>query len=416
MLFLASTVSRAGGQSVEETENWDRRLEMLRSVPYIALTEAEIDEADTGVVFHDPRRVSDGLNLYCSRYAGKAYLLDMKGRVVHRWDFLSHGEAGSYHHVRMLPNGDLFVIKEHSKLMLVDWDSNLLWEKRLSVHHDVAISPDGTFYTILREHKIYRDMRVWFDAIVRFTARGEELRRWSTYDHLSRLKKDLDTRSFLDSVLDSAFAGRPDRGREATEIKAAIAKDRYDFDYFHLNTITVLPKTRLGEDDGRFSEENLLVCFRNVNQVLILEKGTYRVLWSWGEGQLQWPHHPTMLENGNILIFDNGIARKYSRIIELDPVTKTIVWEYRTKFPEDFYSEARGSAQRLPNGNTLICESDLGRAFEVTPEGEIVWLWFNPATREGRRLTVYRMIRLPKEIVEPLLGRQWWQVWKSIGD
>jgi len=187
-------------------------------------------------------------------------------------------------------------------------------------------------------------------------------------------------------------------------------------DYFHLNTITVLPQTPLGQSDHRFREDNLLVCFRNVNQVAVLEKGTYRVLWSWGEGQLQWPHHPTMLENGHILIFDNGIARKYSRVIELDPVTKRIVWEYRTTFPEDFYSEARGSAQRLPNGNTLICESDLGRVFEVTPEGEIVWLWFNPGTREGRRLTVYRMIRLPREMVAPLLERQWWQIWKGIED
>ena len=35
-------------------------------------------------------------------------------------------------------------------------------------------------------------------------------------------------------------------------------------------------------------------------------------------------------------------------------------------------------AQRLPNRNTLITETDTGRAFEVTPEGEIVWQFLNP--------------------------------------
>ena len=101
-----------------------------------------------------------------------------------------------------------------------------------------------------------------------------------------------------------------------------------------------------------------MVCFRNVNQISVLEKDTYRILWSWGEDQLEWPHHSTMLENGHILIFDNGVRRQYSRVLELDPVVKAIVWEYVAEPREDFYSYTRGSAQRLPNGNTLISESD----------------------------------------------------------
>jgi hypothetical protein len=102
-----------------------------------------------------------------------------------------------------------------------------------------------------------------------------------------------------------------------------------------------------------------------------------------------------MLENGHILIFDNGVRRQYSRVLELDPVVKAIVWEYVAEPREDFYSYTRGSAQRLANGNTLISESDNGRVFEVTPEGEVVWRWLNPDTREGRPKIVYRMLRLP---------------------
>jgi hypothetical protein len=114
-----------------------------------------------------------------------------------------------------------------------------------------------------------------------------------------------------------------------------------------------------------------------VNQIAVLEQGTYRVLWAWGEGELEWPHHPAMLDNGHILIFDNGVRRESSQVLELDPITETIVWKYTAQSPTDFYSQARGSVQRLANGNTLICESDKGRVFEVTEDSEVVWTWLN---------------------------------------
>ena len=111
-----------------------------------------------------------------------------------------------------------------------------------------------------------------------------------------------------------------------------------------------------------------------------------------------------MLDSGNLLIFDNGLRRGWSRVIELDPLTGEIAWEYRADPPESFYSKSRGSSQRLPNGNTLICESDRGRAFEVTASGEVVWEWLNPARDgEGRLSTLVRMKRLPVEQIAPLM-------------
>lgn len=81
---------------------------------------------------------------------------------------------------------------------------------------------------------------------------------------------------------------------------------RLPFDYFHINAITVVPPASLQDPDSRFQAGNLLICLRNINQIAVLEKGTYRLLWSWGEEELQWPHYPTMLESGHILLFDNG--------------------------------------------------------------------------------------------------------------
>ncbi len=46
-------------------------------------------------------------------------------------------------------------------------------------------------------------------------------------------------------------------------------------------------------------------------------------------------------------------------------------------------SDQLGGAQRLDNGNTLVCEGEHGRVVEVTSEGEVVWEWVNPVTADG---------------------------------
>jgi hypothetical protein len=114
---------------------------------------------------------------------------------------------------------------------------------------------------------------------------------------------------------------------------------------------------------------------------------------------------PNMLPNGHILIFDNGTARKYSRILELDPIADEIVWEYVGDPPQSFFSAAVSGQQRLPNGNTLICSGGQGRIFEVTPDQEIVWDYINPYSREpGTYGSLYRHSgRYAPEFIESFL-------------
>jgi len=102
------------------------------------------------------------------------------------------------------------------------------------------------------------------------------------------------------------------------------------------------------------------------------------------------------LENGNILMFDNGTVRRYSRVLELDPTANRIVWTYEAEPKEAFFSLSRGGNQRLPNGNTLITDSDSGRAFEVTRDGEVVWEFYNPEIRaeDNQRAAIYRLMRI----------------------
>jgi hypothetical protein len=223
------------------------------------------------------------------------------------------------------------------------------------------------------------------------------------------MKEVFDQTSFLDTVLDSMLARMSwlevyskISGRKEAEV---LEDERVEYDAFHMNTVSILPHTPAAVADPAFREGNILICLRNINQIAVLDGTTREMVWAWGEGVLEWPHHPTMLANGNILIFDNGARRKWSRVIEIAPVTQEIEWEYVADPPESFYSYGKGSAQRLPNGNTLICEGDRGRAFEVAPGGDIVWEWLNPKFKGKRRVQVYRMERLDPEAVTHMLPR-----------
>ena len=149
-------------------------------------------------------------------------------------------------------------------------------------------------------------------------------------------------------------------------------------------------------------------------------------------GQIIGQHHVHMIPRGlpgegNILIFDNGgwagygspsrtskdgtkaDLRDHSRVLELDPVTLKVVWEFDasawggmmgiTSMPK-FYSPLISSAQRLPNGNTLIDEGCSCRMFEVTPDKEVVWEYIAPFQTEQNY--IYRAYRYPYEYVPQL--------------
>ena len=117
-------------------------------------------------------------------------------------------------------------------------------------------------------------------------------------------------------------------------------------------------------------------------------------------------------EEIDILIFDNGVERRHSRIVELNPASGSIEWQYVANPPESFFSNFRGSCQRLPNGNTLVCQGSNGRIFELTVENEIVWEYVSPhlgpvdpdAGRFGST-NIYRAYRVPTEWIPKGVGK-----------
>jgi hypothetical protein len=379
----------------------------LRAIPYINYTEDKVDASASGVVVHDRDRAWPGYNLYCSRSAPEAYLIDMEGEVVHEWSY-AEPPPGVWDYAVMLDRGELVVVQKFKQLMKLDRDSRLIWARGgINPHHDVAVDEDGTLLVIGKLTREYRGQRVRFSTIHRLAPGGEIIGGFSTFHSLEPIKQAFDTRSFLDTRMDEQNRGGALRS-VTDRLKSLVGMEEEEdgkkvYVYFHANTVTILPDSELGRRDRRFRKGNVLTCFRNVNQIAVLDRDTWNILWVWGEGVLEEPHHPTLTGEGTILIFDNGVQREYSKIIEIDPVSLETVWEYAGDPPQEFYSPTKGSAQRLPNGNTLVCDGDSGRSFEVTREGDIVWEWLNPALKEGYRGTVYRMIRLaPDEVAEAL--------------
>jgi len=122
---------------------------------------------------------------------------------------------------------------------------------------------------------------------------------------------------------------------------------------------------------------------------MMIDRETCKVRWSHQDPTWGHQHDCTVLANGNILLFANGIHgldNPFSRVIELDPGSGETVWHYRGSPIWTFFSPNISGAQRFDNGNTLICEGQMGRAFEVTQSGEIVWEYVCPffADYEGR--------------------------------
>ena len=133
--------------------------------------------------------------------------------------------------------------------------------------------------------------------------------------------------------------------------------------------------------------DKVLVSFRNISTVALINKKTGKFIWEIGPEIIAQQHDPHILSNGNVLIFDNGVHRfdepmPYSRIIEIDPISKDIIWEYSDKPKFNFFSPYISGVLKLPNDNVMITEGNFGRIFQVDINGNIVWEYISPYYEE----------------------------------
>jgi hypothetical protein len=167
-------------------------------------------------------------------------------------------------------------------------------------------------------------------------------------------------------------------------------------DIFHTNTIEVLDG-RLARRSPAFKRGNVLVSILALDFIAVVDMEKESMVWGMS-GPWKRQHQPTVLDNGNMLIFDNNTGgERQSRVLEFDPFSKEIHWEYPGTTGSSFYSADCGSSHRLGNGNTLISDSNAGRAFEVTLHKTIAWEFYNPK-RAGKNneliASLFEMIRI----------------------
>ncbi len=365
------------------SEQQKKEMSRLMVLPYLNGSTPASDKKN--VTVYRESLAFHGLNFYLSGHQPAAFLIDMHGHVLHRWHKAFENiwqeppavdepprAQTFWRRAHLFPNGDILTMFSGFGMVKLDKNSTLLWKCTDRVHHDLFVALDGDIFTLVRETLEQHDrFRLDGPLLVDFIA---------VYDKNGVEKKRV---SLLDAFLNSDYA---------PVVENYMMREG---DAFHSNTIEIFDG-KLEHKNPLFRKGLALVSMRNFHTIAIVDLEKEKVLWSLS-GLWTMQHQPTLLESGTFLLFDNQGHHGFSKVIEFDPFTHDILWSFRGDERNRFFSRTCGSNQRLPNGNTLITESDFGRAFEVTPDLKIVWEFYNPHTfgKEQKLVaTLFEMIRL----------------------
>ena len=132
-----------------------------------------------------------------------------------------------------------------------------------------------------------------------------------------------------------------------------------------------------------FAAGDLLISVRHLNTIFVADPLSWRIKWLM-TGPFVGQHDPDFLPNGHILLYDNRLSGETpklgnSRLVEIDPLTKSVVWTFEGEGETAFYAHSRGEQQMLPNGDILYVDPYRGRVLEIAPKAgnRLVWEWVN---------------------------------------
>ena len=362
----------------------EEAMEKLEALGYVDGTRKATRKK--GVFVHDASLVQPGLNYFTSGHAPEAFVMKSSGEILHRWkmrfdrafpeaDATRRKALGTRYWRSVYPfdNGDLLAIYEGVGLIKLDKHSKLIWKYNGNAHHDLHVQADGSIYVLTRNPLVVDQWNngnpVWEDFITVLDSNGKEKQK------LSILK------ALQSSIYASALK---------------VQQSQMEPDLFHTNTVEVLDGT-LSARMPFLKKGNILVSLCFLDMVAVIDPAAQKIVWALSK---MWTkqHTPVFLQNADMMVYDNQGAQGKSRVLQIQPLTQQVTWAYESP---DFYSEILGSAQRLQNGNTLITDSDDGRAFEVSPSKRVVWEFLNPHRAGSNHefvAVIPEMIRLPPEI------------------
>ncbi len=407
------------------------------------VTSSSVSDANRTVgLILNTNQASQGYTLFAPKHNTATYLIDNKGQVVHAWTGSKYEPGQS---VYLLENGHLLRAcmtrgqlgtggGEGGRIEEYDWDDNLVWEfdfsnDQVMQHHDIEPLPNGNILLLAIEKKSYDETiaagfdpdnlnwEIWrkgqmlpdsvFEIKPTYPSGGEIVWEWHVWDHLVQdfdpAKSNYGAVATHPELVDAAGIGR--------EISMF---------WNHMNSIDYNPNL-----------DQIMLSVRGNSEIWVIDHSATSaeaaghsggksgkggdLLYRWGnpaayqtgstanqqlfdQHDAQWIE-PGLPGAGNILIFSNGNQRKYSSVEEIVPPLEANgnytlaagsafgpsgpLWHYQANNPSDFFSEAISGMQRLPNGNTLIDDGVHGVFFEVTPTGQIVWVYINPVINTG---------------------------------
>jgi hypothetical protein len=376
----------------------------------------------------------EGYILFSPNFSTTTYLIDNYGRLVHSWQATSPPSLSVY----LLENGYLLRTMNLAGsgtagggFQEIAWDGTVVWEYEYYSddylqHHDIEPLPNGHVLVLAREYKTAAEMiaagrdplslnvgEVFLEHIVEVEPTGPTtgniVWEWHIWDHLIQ---DFDP--------SKSNYGDVEEQPELLDINFTAHKRS---DWLHVNSVAY-----------NADLDQIVISSRTLCEIYVIDHSTTTaeaaghsggnsgkggdIMYRWGnpqsyhrgtpEDQQLFGQHdahwiaPGLSGEGNILIFNNGEERPgddYSSVDEIVPPVDAEgnylllpdapygpaepTWSFTTETPSDFYSYRIGGAQRLPNGNTLICSGSDGVFLEVTNDGEIIWKYVSPVAPKG---------------------------------
>ena len=384
-----------------------------------------------GLFINSPESL-DGYTLFSPQHSKESYLIDNCGEKIHSWSSQYLPGLSSY----LLEDGTLLRTGRQFGMgggigivEMLDWNSNVIWSHSVSSthgrqHHDIELLPNGNILLIVWDNRTNTEVIQAGSSTINSYINSEQIIEiqpdlvnggaivvweWKAWDHLIQ---DADSTKDNYGII-ANYPGRIDIN----------FLNHNSTDWLHFNGVS-------------YNEEfdQIIISVRNFSEFWIIDHsttisqsadsigGTYGkggdILYRWGNPQaynqggpsdqkLFLQHHThwipeNYLDEGRVILFNNQTGsqsnQQYSTVDVLElPVDSngfytytggafgpsSFDWTYQAPNPTDFYSNILSGAQRLENGNTLICEGVTGRYFEIDTNETIVWEYVNPVNDLG---------------------------------
>ncbi|NQY09152.1 MAG: aryl-sulfate sulfotransferase [Flavobacteriales bacterium] len=388
------------------------------------------------VTTHDEVKAMAGYNLIYPHKQGTVFLLDNCGRIMNSWsDNTTVPGNISY----LLPTGNILIGKRDpdasgdpiyaggggETIEERTWDDQLVWSYTWNdaagrIHHDMAPMPNGNVLAIVwewvdsldavaagRDTNLIIEGSLWPDQIIELQPDGAGgatiVWEWHAWDHLVQ-------------DFDDTKANWGDVSMSPGKINVNYVGGAGKADWHHANAL-----------DYNADLDQVMISIPTFDELWIIDHSTTtaeaatdaggnsemggQLLYRWGNPaaynqgdttdqklfynhDTHWIDEPSSEDHGKIMVFNNQVGDDYSSVVIIDAPFNyatskydmtgntygpaTFDWEYTADPMQNMHSTGLSSAQRLANGNTLICVGRWGRTFEVTSSGEIVWEYVTP--------------------------------------